>query len=95
MRNQTDSKLRTKQNTNLVVWNNNLKFEYKKQCVVFKKKQNELTILQDMLENLKNKERQVRRHYNEMLNTRAGSSRASSARHKGSDSENGLDRTDN
>lgn len=93
MRIQTDSKLRTKQNTNLVVWNNNLKFEYKKQCVVFKKKQIEQRTLQDNLNNLKKKETKVRRQYNELINSKANSSRASSAVPKGGDSEVAFERT--
>ena len=42
MRIRTDSKLRTKQNTRLVIWNNTLKLENKKQKVVLKKKKNDL-----------------------------------------------------
>lgn len=34
MRIRTDSKLRTKQNTRLVIWNNTLKFENNKQTVI-------------------------------------------------------------
>ena len=38
MRHRTDSKLRTKQNTRLIVWNNRLKEENLKQDVILKNK---------------------------------------------------------
>ena len=38
MRIRTDIKLRTKQNTRLVIWNNTLKFENKKQTVILETK---------------------------------------------------------
>lgn len=38
MRHRTDSKLRTKQNTRLIVWNNRLNEENKKQNVILEKK---------------------------------------------------------
>lgn len=97
MRIRTDSKLRTKQNTRLVVWNNNLKFENKKQTVILQKKKIEQHDLQEMLNDLKRKEAKVRRQYNEMMNQRAGgSSRASSAVPRGAaaaESQANLDRT--
>ena len=55
MRIRTDSKLRTKQNTRLVIWNNTLKFENKKQTVILQKKKIEQKALQDTLNDLKRK----------------------------------------
>ena len=68
MRIRTDSKLRTKQNTRLVIWNNTLKLENKKQKVVLKKKKNDLIDRQEELNELKKHESRVRRQYNEMVN---------------------------
>lgn len=93
MRIRTDIKLRTKQNTRLVIWNNTLKFENKKQTVILETKKIQQQGLQDMLADLKRKEGKVRRSYNDMLAIKAGSSsRASSAIPRGADSEAVLDR---
>jgi len=61
LRIKTDSKLRTKQNTRLVIWNNTLKFENKKQTVILRKKEIEQKALKAMLDDLKRKEAKVRR----------------------------------
>ena len=90
MRIRTDSKLRTKQNTRLVIWNNTLKFENKKQTVILQKKKIEQKALQDTLNDLKRKEAKERRKYNELMNARGGSSRASSAVHRGGESSDPM-----
>lgn len=78
---RTDSKLRTKQNERLVIWNNTLKFENKKQTVILEKKKIDLQRDLEKLAEKKREEARVRRQYNEMLSHRAGSSsRASSAK---------------
>ena len=77
--NRTYSKLRTKQNTRLVQWNNMLKFENANQTVTLQKKKIEQKTLQDMLNDLKRRETKVRRQYNEMMQKAGSSSRASSA----------------
>ena len=53
--------MRTKQNTRLVIWNNTLKFENKKQTVILRKKEIEQKALKSMLDELKRKEAKVRR----------------------------------
>jgi len=67
MRIRTDSKLRTKQNTRLIVWNNRLTEENKKQNVILQEKKIEQEKLKDMLNELKRKEARIRRQYNEMV----------------------------
>lgn len=96
MRIRTDSKLRTKQNTRLVIWNNTLKFENAKQTTILQKKKIEQKALNDTLSDLKRKEVKERRKYNEMSNTKGGSSRASSAVPRGAAEQNEpmLDRND-
>lgn len=85
--------MRTKQNTRLVIWNNTLKFENKKQTVLLQLKKNEQKVRQDKLNELKKDETKQRRKFNEMMNARGGSSRASSAVPRGAESsENILER---
>lgn len=94
MRIRTDSKLRTKQNTRLIVWNNRLTEENKKQNVILQEKKIEQEKLKDMLNELKRKEGRIRRQYNEMIYQKANnSSRASSAVPRGAESDANLERT--
>ena len=87
MRHRTDSKLRTKQNTRLIVWNNRLKEENMKQKVTLQLKQEGYAVLEEDLATCKREEAKVRRQFNEMTNQRGNQSgRASSAASRRGDS---------
>ena len=72
-----------------------LKEENKKQNVILEQKKIEKKRIQEELNELKRKEAKVRRQYNEMLNQKTGSSRASSAAQREAESDPNLDRTFN
>jgi len=59
-RTRSDIKLKTKENTQLIVDLNNLKYENKKQRNAMSKKENEENMLNDKIKDLKRKEAQVR-----------------------------------
>ena len=61
MRHRTDSKLRTKQNTRLIVWNNRLKEENLKQDVILKNKKIKFAELEQELVARKRDEAKMRR----------------------------------
>ncbi len=64
---RTDSKLRTKQNTRLIVWYNRLTEENKKQNVILQNKKIKQAAEYELLQEKKKEEGRVRRKYNEML----------------------------
>ena len=66
MRHRTDSKLRTKQNTRLIVWYNRLKEENKKQKVILKNKKIKYAELVNTLGTSRRDEGRLRRRFNEM-----------------------------
>jgi len=66
MRIRTDSKLRTKHNVRLIVWNNRLKEENKKQYVILQKKKKDLEELKEEVNALKRYEAKVRRKFKDM-----------------------------
>ena len=72
MRVVTDSKLRTKQNTRLLHWNNTLKFENSKQTLLLRRKLIDEKRFQDNLDELKRRQIKVRRQYTEMLHQKRG-----------------------
>ena len=66
MRHRADSKLRTKENTRLIVWYNRLKEENKKQKVILKNKNIKYGELVNTLGTNKRDEGRLRRRFNEM-----------------------------
>jgi hypothetical protein len=65
-RTRSDIKLKTKENTQLIVDLNNLKYENKKQRNAMSKKENEENMLNDKIKDLKRKEAQVRHELSAM-----------------------------